>query len=385
MALRAVSRKKTVRPRRRISRPASRPSKPAASARSGWKGVILEYWDYLPIRDRSAVVTLHEGHTPLIRSVDIVRQFPEGVEIYFKFEGTNPTGSFKDRGMTVAISRAKEEGAKAVICASTGNTSAAAAAYAGRAGMCAYVLIPEGNVALGKLCQAMMHGAKVLQIRGTFDRALELVRQIAKEHPVTIVNSINPYRLEGQKTAAFEIVDTLGRAPTYHALPVGNAGNIVAYYRGYRQYLKLGKARSAPVMLGFQAEGAAPIVRGHPVENPQSVASAIRIGNPANWQEALKTRDESRGLIDAVTDTEILAAYRLLAEREGVFCEPASAASVAGILKLAARRMFKRGDSIVCTLTGCGLKDPDSALSQASRPAVIPADLREVAAHMGFA
>ncbi|MBI2059142.1 MAG: threonine synthase [Nitrospirae bacterium] len=351
---------------------------------AGWKGVILEYWDYLPIKDRSAVVTMQEGNTPLVRSQFIEKRFPKSVEIYFKYEGANPTGSFKDRGMTVAISKAREEGAKAVICASTGNTSAAAAAYAGRCGMKAYVLVPEGNIAMGKLAQAMIYGAEVLQVQGTFDDALIAVKQIAEKFPVTIVNSINPYRLLGQKTAAFEIVEALGKAPTFHALPVGNAANIVAYFRGYKEYRDLGKCVAAPRMLGFQAEGAAPIVKGHVIPNPKSVASAIRIGNPASWKAAEQTRDESKGTIDSVTDEEILSAYKLLAEKEGVFCEPASAASIAGILKLSSQNWFHPNDSIVCTLTGNGLKDPDNAIAQARKPKSVPAKFDAVAEAMGF-
>lgn len=351
---------------------------------AGWKGVILEYWDSLPIRDRAAVVTLREGNTPLIESRYLVGQFPKDVRIFYKYEGANPTGSFKDRGMTVAISKAKEEGAQAVICASTGNTSASASAYAVRAGMKAFVLVPHGDIALGKLAQAMMHGADVLQVRGSFDTALTVVKQIGERHPVTIVNSINPYRLMGQKTAAFEIVDFLGFAPTYHALPVGNAGNIVAYYRGYAEYKQKGKCDRAPRMLGFQAAGAAPIVLGHPVENPQSVASAIRIGNPANWREAEKTRDTSGGLIDAVSDEKILAAYKMLAEKEGIYCEPASATGVAGIIELAAKNFFSKGDTIVCTLTGAGLKDPDTAMAQARPPRQVDPTFSAVTAAMGY-
>jgi threonine synthase len=323
-----------------------------------WQGVVRHYWDSLPLEREECVVTLHEGNTPLIPAKKLAEAIGTDARIFLKYEGLNPTGSFKDRGMTVAVSRACEEGARSVICASTGNTSASAAAYAARAGLTAVVLIPEGKIALGKLSQAMMHGAKVIQIEGNFDEALDIVRTIAGDYPLTLVNSLNPYRIEGQKTAAFEICDRLGESPTYHALPVGNAGNITAYWKGYKEYHESGRARSLPKMLGFQAEGAAPIVRGHVVERPETFATAIRIGNPASWQAAEAARDESGGFIEIVSEGDILEAYRMVASKEGVFCEPASAASVAGVIKLSQRGLFESRDVVVCTLTGHGLKDP---------------------------
>jgi threonine synthase len=300
--------------------------------------------------------------------------------VWLKFEGANPTGSFKDRGMTVAISKALEDGAKAVVCGSTGNTSASAAAYAARAGLTCAVLIPEGYIALGKLAQALIHGARVLQIRANFDAALDIVRQLGDRAPVTVVNSINPYRIEGQKTGAFEIVDVLGDAPDVHCIPVGNAGNITAYWKGYREYQDAGRATKLPRMLGFQAAGAAPIVAGHPIDNPETVATAIRIGRPASWYGATAAASESGGEIAAVTDDEILAAYRYLAQEESVFCEPASAASVAGLLKLG----VPAGAKVVCVLTGHGLKDPDIAIGQIAVPTVIDADVRAVRAELGL-
>ena len=294
-----------------------------------WRGVIREYWDFLPVTKEESIITLLEGDTPLIPSSRIQKEVTSGVDLYFKYEGLNPTGSFKDRGMTVAVSMAKEMASKAVICASTGNTSASAAAYASRAGMKAYVLIPEGKIALGKLSQAMAHGAQVIQIEGNFDEALHIVREISETEPVTLVNSLNPYRIEGQKTASFEVIDCLGFFPTYHCLPVGNAGNITAYWKGYKEYWEKGRIDGLPKMLGFQAEGAAPIVRGKIVEKPETIATAIRIGNPASWKQAVAARDESGGLIDIVTDDEILEAYRMMAGLEGIFCEPASASSLA--------------------------------------------------------
>jgi len=349
-----------------------------------WEGVIRRYRDLLPPLPEEAAVTLYEGNTPLLRARSIEKLIGQGVRVYLKCEGFNPTGSFKDRGMTVAVSQAVAEGARAVICASTGNTAASAAAYAARAGLQCFVVVPEGNIALGKLAQSAMHGAQVLQIQGLFDKALEIVRRIAEEHPVTLVNSVNPYRIEGQKTAAFEVCDALGRAPDYHALPVGNAGNITAYWKGYCQYHQKGVIERLPRMLGFQAEGAAPIVQGAPVEHPQTIATAIKIGNPASWKSAVAARDESGGLIEAVSDAEILEAYRLLAAQEGVFCEPASAASVAGVLKLAARRYFEEGATVVCTLTGHGLKDPDRALESAPEPIRALAEMEAVLEAMGL-
>jgi len=352
---------------------------------AGWPGLIEKYRAFLPVSDATPVVTLLEGNTPLI-PVDAFRtRLGLTQRIYVKYEGLNPTGSFKDRGMTMAISKAKEEGSRAVMCASTGNTSASAAAYAARAGMRCIVLIPNGNIALGKLSQAMIHGATVLAVEGNFDDALRFVREITGQYPITLVNSINPYRIEGQKTAAFEIVDLLGDAPAYHVLPVGNAGNITAYWKGYTEYHAQGKAASRPMMLGFQAAGSAPIVLGCPVEKPETVATAIRIGNPASWQGAVAARDESGGLIDMVTDEEILAAYKLLASTEGVFVEPASAASIAGVIKLAGRNFFPAEDGvIVCTVTGHGLKDPDNAIKQADPITVVPADMDTILTTIGY-
>jgi threonine synthase len=343
-----------------------------------WRGLIHQYRAHLPITDQTPVVTLNEGNTPLIRSERLACALGIPCPVYLKYEGLNPTGSFKDRGMTVAISKAVERGAKAVICASTGNTSASAAAYAARAGIQAYVLIPEGKIALGKLAQAMIHGAQVLQIRGNFDDALKLVREISDAHPVVLVNSVNPDRIEGQKTGAFEICEQLGGPPTHHFIPVGNAGNITAYWRGYREYHAGGKIASLPRMIGWQAEGAAPIVLGHVVERPETVASAIRIGNPASWQGALTALKESQGFIGAVSDEEILEAYGLLTRLDGVFCEPASAASVAGLIRWAQTNQFSRDDSVVCILTGNGLKDPDTAVKRSTRPTSVGADLDQV-------
>lgn len=327
-------------------------------------GVIERYQEFLPVTDKTPIISLNEGNTPLI----LAEQLPielglKDIKIYFKFEGLNPTGSFKDRGMTLAVSKALEGGAQSIMCASTGNTSASAAAFASRCNMKCFVLIPEGKIAKGKLLQAFRYGAKVVVVKGNFDAALELVKEVTAKYPIQIVNSVNPYRIEGQKTAAFEICDDLGDAPDYHAIPVGNAGNITAYWRGYKEYKKAGRSETLPRMLGFQAAGAAPIVLNRVVPNPETVATAIRIGNPASWQGAVQARDESGGLIDMVTDQEITWAYRFIAEREGVFAEPASAAAVAGVVKLAKRNYFKPGTRIVCTLTGSGLKDPEFALS----------------------
>ncbi|MEW6543734.1 MAG: threonine synthase [Nitrospirota bacterium] len=343
-----------------------------------WRGVIEEYRKFLPVTEKTPVVTLGEGNTPLIPAARLARKIRPGIELYLKYEGANPTGSFKDRGMTLAISKALEAGAKAVICASTGNTSASAAAYGARAGLAVYVLIPAGKIALGKLSQAMMHQATVIQIEGNFDQALAIVKEIAAAYPIELVNSINPFRIEGQKTAAMEVCDRLGSAPTFHVLPVGNAGNITAYWRGYREYLAAGQITRAPRMMGFQAAGAAPIVLGRIVENPQTVATAIRIGNPASWKGALQAVEESSGQIDMVTDEEILKAYQLVAAEEGVFCEPASAASVAGAIKLGAKGAFQEGDRIVCTLTGHGLKDADTAIGVSREPLTIKASRDEV-------
>ncbi len=350
-----------------------------------WPGVYAHYREYLPPIADEHIVTLLEGDTPLVRAQHIERRFGLSCALYLKCEGANPTGSFKDRGMTVAISQAKQAGAQAVICASTGNTAASAAAYAARAGMKAFVIVPRGQIALGKLAGSMIYGAQVIQIQGNFDQALAIVRKIAERYPVTLVNSVNPHRLEGQKTAAFEICDALGRAPDYHALPVGNAGNITAYWKGYCEYFAARTIEKRPVMLGFQAEGAAPIVLGHPIEDPKTIATAIKIGNPASWHGAVRARDESGGLMTTVSDAEIVEAYRLVAQLEGIFCEPASAASVAGVLKLAQQRYFSSGSTVVCTLTGHGLKDPDTALATASaQPISLKAELREVLRAMGL-
>nr|VFK37465.1 MAG: L-threonine synthase [Candidatus Kentron sp. TC]VFK37605.1 MAG: threonine synthase [Candidatus Kentron sp. TC] len=348
-------------------------------------GLIDRYRDRLPVREDTRAICIGEGNTPLIRLQNIPRNSERGdspderIDIYVKYEGLNPTGSFKDRGMTMAVTRAVEEGSRAIICASTGNTSASASAYAARAGITAFVLIPEGKIALGKLAQAMMHGAIVLQIRGNFDAGMRLVKEVADAAPVTIVNSINPYRIQGQKTAAFEIVEALGRAPDYHCLPVGNAGNISAYWLGYTEYYRDGIVATRPRMCGYQATGAAPFLRGHPVENPETVATAIRIGNPQSWGTAANAQRESGGWFDEFSDEEILAAQRLLAEKEGIFCEPASAISLAGALRDIENRKIPKGSRVVCTLTGHGLKDPDTAIAQsADAPTVIDAKLESV-------
>ncbi len=359
------------------------PSSAVTSARTHqWRGLINEYRDRLPVTDATPVVTLLEGGTPLVPAQLLSER--TGCEVYLKVEGANPTGSFKDRGMTMAMSRAAEEGAQAVICASTGNTSASAAAYAVRAGMVCAVLVPQGKIALGKMGQALVHGAKILQVDGNFDDCLTLARDLSDKYPVALVNSVNPVRIEGQKTAAFEIVDMLGDAPDIHVLPVGNAGNITAYWKGYQEYAKDGLSSHNPRMWGFQASGSAPIVDGAPVLKPQTIATAIRIGNPASWDYALAARDESGGLIDKVTDRQILAAYRLLAAREGVFVEPASAASVAGLLHAADQGLVDPGQKIVCTVTGNGLKDPDWAVAGAPQPVTIPIDATAAAERLGL-
>jgi threonine synthase len=348
-----------------------------------WLGVIAAYRDYLPVTAGTPVVTLHEGGTPLLPAP--VLSDRTGCEVYLKVEGMNPTGSFKDRGMTVAISMAVGRGTRSVICASTGNTSASAAAYAARGGLTCAVLVPRGKIALGKLAQALVHGARLLQVEGNFDDCLELAAKLSAEYPVALVNSVNPDRLEGQKTAAFEIVDQLGDAPDVHCLPVGNAGNITAYWMGYREYAQAGLATRVPRMFGFQASGAAPIVTGAPVPRPQTIATAIRIGNPASWQAAEAARDESGGLIASVTDRQILAAYRLLAGQEAVFGELASAASVAGLLQASAEGTLPAGSRVVCTITGNGLKDPDWAVSAAPTPVIVPADAVATAAALELA
>jgi threonine synthase len=347
-----------------------------------WPGLIEAYRSRLPVSDTTPVVTLQEGATPLVPAQELSRR--TGCDVYLKVEGANPTGSFKDRGMTMAITKAVEEGSQAVICASTGNTSASAAAYAARAGLVCAVLVPQGKIALGKLAQALVHGAKLLQVDGNFDDCLALASKLAIDYPVSLVNSVNQFRIEGQKTASFEIVDVLGDAPDIHCLPVGNAGNITAYWQGYREYADDGTASKRPRMWGFQAAGAAPIVTGQVVEHPQTIATAIRIGNPASWTKALAARDDSGGLIDSVTDREILAAYRLLARTEAVFVEPASAASVAGLLKVAQAGGLEPGQRVVCTVTGNGLKDPEWAISGAPAPVTVPVDAAVAAAKLGL-
>ena len=370
--------------------------------RDRYTGLINKYRDRLPVHDDTRIISLGEGNTPLIRLQNIPRELGKEVDIYVKYEGLNPTGSFKDRGMTMAVTKAVEEGSKAIICASTGNTSAAAAAYAARAGITAFVLIPDGKIALGKLAQAMMHGAVVIQIKGNFDAGMQLVKDVAEEAPVTIVNSINPYRLQGQKTAAFEIIEELGRAPDYHCLPVGNAGNITAHWIGYCEYSSGsgdhvteacaycgGQCKYAggaivgnrPKMVGYQAAGSAPFMRGHMVDDPDTVATAIRIGHPQSWDMAWKVKDESGGWFDECSDAEILAAQKLLAEKEGIFCEPASATSLAGALKDIEAGKIPEGSSVVCTLTGHGLKDPDTAIKQSTAPlTTVEATLEQVKA-----
>lgn len=347
-----------------------------------WRGVIEEYRNRLPVTSSTPVVTLCEGGTPLVYACTISEMV--GAQVWLKYEGANPTGSFKDRGMTLAISDAAAKGAKAVICASTGNTSASAAAYAVKAGMVCAVLVPEGKIAMGKLAQAVVHGAVLLQVDGNFDDCLVVARDLSERYPVSLVNSVNPVRIEGQKTAAFEIIDRLGRAPDIHCLPVGNAGNITAYWRGFNEYFRDEVCDSMPRMWGFQAEGAAPLVSGTPVKSPETIATAIRIGNPASWEQAIAARDDSHGLIDSVTDQEILAAYHLLAETEGLFCEPASAASVAGLLKSHAAGAVRHDSLITCTLTGNGLKDPQWALEGSQSPRVIPVDADRAAQELGL-
>jgi len=352
-----------------------------------YNGIIDKYREYLPVTDETPIVTLLEGDTPLIPAKSLSSMLGQGVEVFLKYEGLNPTGSFKDRGMTMAVSKAVEAGSKAVMCASTGNTSASAAAYAARSGIKCIVLIPKGAIALGKLAQALIHGAQVIAIDGNFDDALELVKNITDNNPITLVNSLNPFRIEGQKTGSFEICDALDDAPDFQCMPVGNAGNITAYWKGYKEYKDKGKLKKLPMMCGFQAAGSAPIVYGSPIKNPETIATAIRIGNPASWKQAEAARDESGGLIDMVTDDEILKAYQLLADREGVFVEPASAASVAGLIKLNEQCYFlehrrqnaeSRNIRIVCILTGHGLKDPDRAIKSVKEPITVKARLESV-------
>lgn len=350
-----------------------------------WNGLIDAYRPYLPVTDSTPIISLCEGNTPLIPAPSIAAEIGRGVQVYIKYDGLNPTGSFKDRGMTMAVTKAKEAGAEAIICASTGNTSAAAAAYACRGGMRAFVLIPDGYVALGKLAQALLYGAEILAIKGNFDRALEIVREMSDNYPITLVNSVNPYRLQGQKTAAFEVVDVLGEAPDWLCIPVGNAGNISAYWMGFNEYYAEKRCTKLPKMMGFQASGAAPLVSGERVKNPETLATAIRIGNPANWQKALDVQAASGGQFNAVTDEEIIAAYRKLGGNEGIFCEPASAASVAGLLKV--KDQVPTGATVVCVLTGNGLKDPDSAIKHSENQfhQGVDPELIAVAKVMGFA
>jgi threonine synthase len=347
------------------------------------RGVLRRYAEHLPLSADTPRISLGEGDTPLVRSRSLERDIG-CEELYFKLESTNPTGSFKDRGMVVAVAKAIEEGARAIMCASTGNTSASAAAYAGRYGLACYVIVPDGRIARGKLAQGVLHGAEIIALDGGFDDALRLAREITSTHPIALVNSVNPYRIEGQKTAAFEIVDTLGDAPHALAIPVGNAGNITAYWRGFVEYHQQERTSRRPRMLGFQAAGAAPLVQGAPVKSPQTVASAIRIGNPASWKTAIAARDESGGSIEAVTDDEILAAYDRLAKEEGIFCEPASAACVAGMLKKAASGVRYERETIVCIITGSGLKDPETALQAEPRLHRVPADIGAIEKEMGW-
>ncbi|MCR8846265.1 threonine synthase [Paenibacillus sp. SC116] len=336
-----------------------------------YMGLLETYKAYLPVGEATPMITLHEGNTPLIRAENLSEQL--GLNLYFKYEGLNPTGSFKDRGMVMAVAKAMEEGSRTIMCASTGNTSAAAAAYAARGGLNCIVLIPNNNIALGKMAQAMIYGAKVIAIEGNFDRALEIVREITAKQPITLVNSVNPYRIEGQKTAAFEVCEQLGEAPDYLAIPVGNAGNISAYWKGFKQYYEAGKVDKLPKMLGFEAEGAMAIVKGEPILEPETVATAIRIGNPASWKTAVEASQQSEGQINYVTDEQILSAYQMLAASEGVFAEPASAASLAGVIKLHQEGYFRGGESVVCVLTGNGLKDPNIAIKTAAvEPLVVP-------------
>jgi threonine synthase len=365
-----------------LTRPATT-SKQNKKETTMYRGLIEAYRDRLPVSDATPVVTLHEGNTPLVPAPVLSQRI--GADVYLKVEGANPTGSFKDRGMTVAVSKAVEEGSKAIICASTGNTSASAAAYAARAGLTCAVLVPQGKIALGKLAQALVHGAKLLQVTGNFDDCLALASKLSQDFPVSLVNSVNPYRLHGQKTAAFEIVEALGDAPDIHCLPVGNAGNISAYWMGYQEDEQAGNSSRLPKMFGFQAAGAAPIVRGEVVNEPSTIATAIRIGNPASWTKALDARDASGGLIEAVTDREILTAYRMLAREVGVFVELASAASVAGLLQQAQAGKVPVGSTVVCTVTGHGLKDPEWAISTAPSPTIIRNDMLIAARELGLA
>ncbi len=347
------------------------------------EGVLFKYKDYLPVTSKTPLFSLGEGDTPLVKCDGLAREIGCG-ELYLKFEGCNPTGSFKDRGMVVAVAKAIEAGSKAIMCASTGNTSASAAAYAAYCDLTAIIIVPKGKIALGKLAQAIIYGAKIVTIDGNFDQALEIVLTLTEKHPVTLVNSLNPYRIEGQKTAAFEIIEILGESPDYLFIPVGNAGNITAYWKGFTECHRLGRVKSKPKMMGFQAEGAAPIVHGHPIKKPETIASAIRIGNPASWQKAVKARDESGGTIDMVSDDEILSAQRLMATRTGIFCEPASAASLAGLIKLSGGGIDFSKKTVACVITGNGLKDTDIALKNAPPFLELPADLTTVEHALGW-
>ncbi|MFU0825836.1 threonine synthase [Clostridium sp.] len=336
-----------------------------------WIGLIDKYREFLPVNESTKVISLCEGNTPLIKAENIEKLMP-GIQVYLKYEGLNPTGSFKDRGMTMAVTKAVEEGSKAIICASTGNTSAAAAAYAAKAGIKSIVIIPNKKIAMGKLAQALAYGAKIIAIDGNFDDALNMVKEISKKHPITLVNSINPYRIEGQKTAAFELCEQLGRNPDYVSIPVGNAGNITAYWKGFKEFKERGKIDNLPKMIGFQAEGAAPIVNNKIVENPETIATAIRIGNPASWKKAVAALEESNGIIDKISDEKILEAYKMLSSLEGIFAEPASCISIAGLYKLYSQGKIKAGSSVVCILTGNGLKDPDTAVSSGGDIVTLP-------------
>ena len=350
-----------------------------------YQGLINTFREYLPVSDKTPVITLNEGNTPLIKAENLAKKIGLDAEIYLKFEGCNPTGSFKDRGMTMAVSKAKEAGSNAIICASTGNTSASAAAYGAKAGMKTFVLIPDGYIALGKLSQAMMYGAEIIAIQGNFDEALEMVRKISDNYPITLVNSVNPYRIEGQKTGAFEICNALGQAPDYHFIPVGNAGNITAYWKGYKEWYQAGKIPALPKMMGFEAEGSAAIVRGERILKPETLATAIRIGNPASWKQAEAARDESNGKIGCVSDEKIVEAYKMLASSEGILCEPASAASVAGLIQAHSQGLVKEGTDIVCILTGNGLKDPDNAIKYSNADVKkTSSEIKDVLKEMGI-
>ena len=350
-----------------------------------YKGLVDKYRKYLPVSDSTQIITLNEGNTPLIKADNLAKKIGLECDLYLKFEGCNPTGSFKDRGMTMAVTKAKESNSSAIICASTGNTSASAAAYGAKAGLKTYVLIPDGYIAIGKLSQAMMYGAEIIAIQGNFDKALECARAISDTHPITLVNSVNPYRIEGQKTGAFEVCDALGKAPDYHFIPVGNAGNITAYWKGYKEYYANGIIKNLPKMMGFEAEGSAAIVRGERIMNPETLATAIRIGNPASWKQAEAARDESCGKIGCVSDEKIVEAYKLLASTEGVLCEPASAASVAGLIQAYKDNQVKPDSTIVCVLTGNGLKDPDNAIKYSNSDVKkASAELSDVLKVMGF-